>query len=98
MARDPQKPRDDVEVEPGAWGRFEKAVDGALHTKPKPHAEMKRLGRGKLWLHHALLGLLARGTDPILLDESLRGWPASLREPCRSRAAKPAHVSGPLAS
>lgn len=33
--------RGEVEIEPGAWERFEKAVDGALHTKPKRQDEMK---------------------------------------------------------
>ncbi len=46
---------DEIEIEPGAWERFEKAVEGALHTTPKPHkpkadaqaAAKPRLGAGR---------------------------------------------------
>lgn len=33
---------EDVETEPGAWGRFERAVDAALHTPPKQRPKRER--------------------------------------------------------
>jgi len=37
MAKLPKKPKpEDIETEPDAWGRFERAVDVLAHTPPKP--------------------------------------------------------------
>ena len=43
MAKPPKKPKPEaIETDPGAWGRFEYAVDAAIKSGPKHRSKIVR--------------------------------------------------------
>ncbi len=48
MAKAPKKPKpEEIETDPGAWERFEHAVDAAVKSGPKHRTKKKLSRRGK---------------------------------------------------
>lgn len=56
MMKPPKKPkREEIETDPGAWGRFEQAVDAAVASGPKHRAPKPKQPRGRESSKKALL-------------------------------------------
>jgi len=48
MAKTPKKPKpEDIETDPGAWDRFERAVDAAVRSGPKHRGKTLAKSRKK---------------------------------------------------
>ena len=48
MAKKPHKPKpEEIETDPGAWERFEHAVDAAVKSGPKHRVPKPKLSRAK---------------------------------------------------